>query len=39
MYELPSQAGTLSRVVLNEDFVLGRSAPEMEFYKKDEEVA
>jgi ATP-dependent Clp protease ATP-binding subunit ClpX len=39
MYELPSQADTLSRVVLNEDFVLGKGAPEMEFLKDDEEVA
>jgi ATP-dependent Clp protease ATP-binding subunit ClpX len=39
MYELPSQADTLSRVVLNEDFVLGKGAPEMEFIKDDEEVA
>ncbi len=39
MYELPSQADTLSRVVLNEDFVLGKAAPEMEFFKEDEEVA
>jgi ATP-dependent Clp protease ATP-binding subunit ClpX len=39
MYEIPSKAENLSRVVLNEDFVLGMGEPEMEFLEDDEEVA
>lgn len=39
MYELPSQAEALAKVVLTEDYVLGKGMPVMDYLEDDEEVA